>query len=178
MPPLAQLPGMLDSLAYRNDAAVVHVNTSLNARAYWRDIAYVAVAKLLGARVIATASAMPAMPTPAERISGSGEASSPAVGEPRIATWPVLGMPMPDADHHADPGADPIEEGRIPAEPRDAQDRELMLRSLTAQLQDRDDRIRALERGRLRHTRLCRGRRHGARCNLRHRPESASHLWH
>jgi len=33
-------------------AAVVHVNTSLNTRAYWRDLAYVAVAKLLGARVL------------------------------------------------------------------------------------------------------------------------------
>jgi glycosyltransferase involved in cell wall biosynthesis len=33
-------------------AAVVHVNTSLDARAYWRDLVYVAVAKLLGARVV------------------------------------------------------------------------------------------------------------------------------
>ncbi|MEP7070356.1 MAG: glycosyltransferase family 4 protein [Usitatibacter sp.] len=32
--------------------SLVHVNTSLNSRAYWRDIGYVAVAKLLGARVV------------------------------------------------------------------------------------------------------------------------------
>ena len=32
--------------------SLVHVNTSLNTRAYWRDIGYVAVAKLLGARVV------------------------------------------------------------------------------------------------------------------------------
>jgi len=33
-------------------AALVHVNTALNARAYWRDLAYTVVAKLCGARVI------------------------------------------------------------------------------------------------------------------------------
>jgi glycosyltransferase involved in cell wall biosynthesis len=33
-------------------AAVVHINTSLDARAYWRDLAYVAVAKLCRARVV------------------------------------------------------------------------------------------------------------------------------
>ena len=31
---------------------VVHINTSLNPRAYWRDLAYLAVAKLLRARVL------------------------------------------------------------------------------------------------------------------------------
>jgi glycosyltransferase involved in cell wall biosynthesis len=33
-------------------AAVVHINTSLNTRAYWRDLAYLLVAKLLRARVV------------------------------------------------------------------------------------------------------------------------------
>ena len=33
-------------------AAIVHINTSLNARAYWRDLAYVLVAKACGARVV------------------------------------------------------------------------------------------------------------------------------
>lgn len=33
-------------------AAVVHINTSLNPRAYWRDLAYLAVAKALRARVL------------------------------------------------------------------------------------------------------------------------------
>lgn len=33
-------------------AALVHINTSLNTRAYWRDLAYLAVAKLLRARVV------------------------------------------------------------------------------------------------------------------------------
>lgn len=33
-------------------AAIVHLNTSLNTRAYWRDLAYLVVAKLCGARVL------------------------------------------------------------------------------------------------------------------------------
>jgi glycosyltransferase involved in cell wall biosynthesis len=33
-------------------ASVVHINTSLNPRAYWRDLAYLAVAKVLRARVL------------------------------------------------------------------------------------------------------------------------------
>lgn len=33
-------------------AAIVHINTSLNARAYWRDLAYLLVARLCGARVV------------------------------------------------------------------------------------------------------------------------------
>jgi len=49
---LAADPLRLAAAILRHDAGVVHVNTSLNARAYWRDIAYVAVAKLLGARVL------------------------------------------------------------------------------------------------------------------------------
>jgi glycosyltransferase involved in cell wall biosynthesis len=34
------------------NAAIVHLNTSLNARAYWRDLVYLLVAKLCGARVV------------------------------------------------------------------------------------------------------------------------------
>jgi glycosyltransferase involved in cell wall biosynthesis len=33
-------------------ATLVHINTSLNARAYWRDLAYLIVAKICGARVV------------------------------------------------------------------------------------------------------------------------------
>lgn len=33
-------------------ASIVHINTSLNPRAYWRDLVYLAVAKLLRARVV------------------------------------------------------------------------------------------------------------------------------
>jgi glycosyltransferase involved in cell wall biosynthesis len=33
-------------------AGIVHLNTSLNVRAYWRDLAYLVVAKLCGARVL------------------------------------------------------------------------------------------------------------------------------
>src|ERR1700682_6008868 len=33
-------------------ASIVHLNTSLNPRAYWRDLAYLFVAKSLGARVL------------------------------------------------------------------------------------------------------------------------------
>jgi len=36
----------------REGADIVHINTSLNAKAYWRDLAYLAVAKLAGARVV------------------------------------------------------------------------------------------------------------------------------
>jgi len=36
----------------QHDVSLLHVNTSMNARAYWRDLAYVAVAKLLGTRVV------------------------------------------------------------------------------------------------------------------------------
>jgi len=36
----------------RHGAGLVHINTSLNAKAYWRDFAYLAVAKLCGARVL------------------------------------------------------------------------------------------------------------------------------
>jgi glycosyltransferase involved in cell wall biosynthesis len=36
----------------RHNAAIVHVNCSLNAKSWWRDLAYVAMAKLCGARVV------------------------------------------------------------------------------------------------------------------------------
>lgn len=49
---IAADPFRLAVAILQNDAGLVHINTSLNARAYWRDIAYVAVAKLLGARVL------------------------------------------------------------------------------------------------------------------------------
>jgi glycosyltransferase involved in cell wall biosynthesis len=49
---LAASPLQLAAEIVRREAAVVHVNTSLDPRAYWRDLAYVAVAKLCGARVV------------------------------------------------------------------------------------------------------------------------------
>jgi glycosyltransferase involved in cell wall biosynthesis len=36
----------------RFDASVVHINTSLNAKAFWRDLVYLAVAKLCGTQVV------------------------------------------------------------------------------------------------------------------------------
>jgi glycosyltransferase involved in cell wall biosynthesis len=36
----------------REGADIVHINTSLNAKAYWRDLVYLAVARLAGARVV------------------------------------------------------------------------------------------------------------------------------
>ena len=36
----------------RRNAAIVHLNTSLNAKAYWRDLVYLLVAKSCGARVL------------------------------------------------------------------------------------------------------------------------------
>lgn len=49
---LALGPLMLAATILRRGAAVVHVNTSLRPRAYWRDLANVAAAKLCGARVV------------------------------------------------------------------------------------------------------------------------------
>jgi glycosyltransferase involved in cell wall biosynthesis len=45
-------PFQLASALARSGAEIVHVNTSLSAKAWWRDLAYVAVAKLYGARVV------------------------------------------------------------------------------------------------------------------------------
>jgi hypothetical protein len=49
---LALSPFRLAVAIVARNAAVVHINTSLNARAYWRDLAYLAVARLCGARVV------------------------------------------------------------------------------------------------------------------------------
>jgi glycosyltransferase involved in cell wall biosynthesis len=49
---LAASPLALAAAILRRRAAVVHVNTSLNARAFWRDVVYVLVARLCGARVL------------------------------------------------------------------------------------------------------------------------------
>jgi len=45
-------PWLLAATILARGAAVVHLNTSLNARAYWRDLAYLIVAKICGARVL------------------------------------------------------------------------------------------------------------------------------
>jgi glycosyltransferase involved in cell wall biosynthesis len=45
-------PFMLAASVLRHDAEVVHINTSLNAKSYWRDLAYLLVGKLCGARVV------------------------------------------------------------------------------------------------------------------------------
>ena len=45
-------PLALAAVILRRNAALVHLNTSLNAKAYWRDLAYLVVAKLCGARVL------------------------------------------------------------------------------------------------------------------------------
>jgi glycosyltransferase involved in cell wall biosynthesis len=45
-------PFYLAATILRLDPAIVHVNTSLDARAYWRDLVYVLVAKLFGVRVL------------------------------------------------------------------------------------------------------------------------------
>jgi glycosyltransferase involved in cell wall biosynthesis len=49
---LALSPFQLAAAIVRCGATIVHVNTSLDTRGYFRDWAYVAVAKLLGARVV------------------------------------------------------------------------------------------------------------------------------
>ena len=45
-------PPQLAAFLARSRADIVHLNTSLDAKAYWRDLAYLAVARLLGRRVV------------------------------------------------------------------------------------------------------------------------------
>lgn len=45
-------PFVLAAIILVRRAAIVHLNTSLNPRAYWRDLVYMAVAKLCGANVL------------------------------------------------------------------------------------------------------------------------------
>jgi len=49
---LAASPFQLARAIVELGAQIVHLNTSLDARAYWRDLAYLVVAKLCGARVV------------------------------------------------------------------------------------------------------------------------------
>lgn len=49
---LALSPFALAAAVLRRGAAVVHLNTSLNAKAWWRDLVYLLVAKACGARVV------------------------------------------------------------------------------------------------------------------------------
>lgn len=49
---LATSPLALGAAIVRMGAAIVHINTSLNARSFWRDLAYLLVARLCGARVV------------------------------------------------------------------------------------------------------------------------------
>jgi glycosyltransferase involved in cell wall biosynthesis len=45
-------PFLLAAALLRSGATILHINTSLDAKAYWRDLVYVRVAKLLGVRVL------------------------------------------------------------------------------------------------------------------------------
>ena len=45
-------PFALGASILRNGAELVHINTSLNPKSYWRDLVYAFVAKLCGARVV------------------------------------------------------------------------------------------------------------------------------
>jgi glycosyltransferase involved in cell wall biosynthesis len=45
-------PVALAATILRANAELVHINTSLNAKAYWRDLAYLVIARLCGARVL------------------------------------------------------------------------------------------------------------------------------
>jgi glycosyltransferase involved in cell wall biosynthesis len=49
---LVTSPLTLASAILRLNAGLVHINSSLNAKAYWRDLAYLLVARLCGARVL------------------------------------------------------------------------------------------------------------------------------
>jgi glycosyltransferase involved in cell wall biosynthesis len=45
-------PFQLAAFLMRSRADIVHLNTSLDAKAYWRDLSYLVVAKLLGRRIV------------------------------------------------------------------------------------------------------------------------------
>src|SRR5690606_17167889 len=45
-------PFLLAVAILRRNAVLVHLNTSLNPRAYWRDVAYLLVSRLCGVRVL------------------------------------------------------------------------------------------------------------------------------
>jgi glycosyltransferase involved in cell wall biosynthesis len=49
---MAASPFQLAAKIARSGAEILHVNTSLDAKAYWRDVVYVALARLCGARVV------------------------------------------------------------------------------------------------------------------------------
>jgi len=49
---IALSPLALVAAIARHGADLVHINTSLNAKAYWRDFSYVLAARLCGARVL------------------------------------------------------------------------------------------------------------------------------
>jgi len=49
---LAASPFLLAATLVRTGAELLHINTSLNRKAYWRDLGYLVVAKLCGARVL------------------------------------------------------------------------------------------------------------------------------
>jgi len=49
---LAASPFRLAAAILKRGVAIVHINSSLNARAYWRDLAHMLVAKACGARVL------------------------------------------------------------------------------------------------------------------------------
>jgi hypothetical protein len=45
-------PLLLAATVLARRVAIVHLNTALNARAFWRDLAFMIVAKVCGARVL------------------------------------------------------------------------------------------------------------------------------
>jgi glycosyltransferase involved in cell wall biosynthesis len=49
---LVASPFLLAATLLRTQAQLLHINTSLNAKAYWRDLAYLVVSKLCGTRVL------------------------------------------------------------------------------------------------------------------------------
>lgn len=49
---LAASPFALALEVFARGVSIVHINTSLNARAFWRDLAYLVVARVCGARVV------------------------------------------------------------------------------------------------------------------------------
>jgi len=103
---LALSPLQLCAAIARHGAGLVHINTSLNARAYWRDFAYVAAAKLCGARVLYQVHGGMLDEFASARPSIVGRAFSTLVR--RMLTWPdlvvVLSRAQLEAFRRAAPG--------------------------------------------------------------------------
>lgn len=84
---MAASPFQFAAALARSGAGIVHVNTSLSAKAFWRDLAYVAVAKLCGARVI-------------YQVHGGSARAFPAPLLRRVLSWADAVVVLAESELH------------------------------------------------------------------------------